>query len=161
MKKYLLLLALISVGMWSCGSHKADAQLQAAECDIMFEYHFVENDSITLLVGNTIRLHTGKTQSANFYPFLLSERSPVDLDRPISSEVFNSSAELVDFLRTKFPFHGAIGVVIGENTSSDPDFDSTNAVFRIKEIATALGARQLFVFTEKNAEITGMKTEAL
>ncbi|NLB63419.1 MAG: hypothetical protein GX801_04850 [Fibrobacter sp.] len=161
MKSKLLILSLALISFFSCAGNKADAQLQAAECDIMFEYHYVENDSISIMVGNTIRFHTGKTESQDFYPLLLSERNVTNLDIPISSEVFKNIDEFIVYLKAKFPFHGTIGVLIGENTSTDTKFNKDEAISRVKEIAKSLGANQIFIFADKNAEIISMTVESL
>jgi len=159
MKHWMLLALAVSLSLLSCASSRADAQLRAAESDILFEYHYVENDSISLLVGNTFRLHTGKTQKGDFYPLLVSVRSPQDLDKPTNTEVLHDPDAVIAFLQKRFQFLKAFGVVIGDNVSTDPKFKRQEAIDRIRELARKVSESTLVIFEEKDGEIVSMQED--
>ena len=154
------------VGLWivtsflaSCANSKAKAQEQVTECDVLFEYHSIVNDSISLMIGNTMRVHSAKTQPERFYPLLVSVRNPRDLDRPTSSEVILDDPSLLAFLRRELPFLQTIGVVISSNTSQDPGFSESGALVPIRKFAKLVPDSRILVFHELDGDVISVRTE--
>lgn len=142
-----------------CAGSKAKAQEQVLECDVLFEYQFVENDSISLMVGNTIRLHTGKAMTGAFYPLLLSIRDPQDLDKPTNTEVIGSEEQLFTLLQGKFPYLKRIGVVIGESAYQQSAFAEKDALLPIRGLVKRIPEAELLLFQEKGGEIVGVQAQ--
>jgi len=151
-------LALFAIGLTvvalnSCSGAKAKAQEEALNCDVLFEYQAVENDSISLMVGNTIRLHTDKASLGNFYPLMISVRSPENLDKPTSTEFIGDETSLRVFLLKKFPLFKSIGVVIGESALKKPKFSEKDAISPVKSLVAKIPDARLLMFREKGGDI--------
>lgn len=153
-----LLVSTIALVLTNCAGNKAKAQEQVLECDVLFEYQQIENDSISLMVGNTIRLHTGKSLTGQFYPLLLSIRDPQDLDKPTSTEVIGSEEQLLGLLKSKFPFLKRFGVVIGESASSSHEFNENGALEPIQKLTKQISEAEILIFREKDGEIVSMES---
>jgi hypothetical protein len=153
-----LLVSTIALAFASCAGNKAKAQEQVLECDVLFEYQQIENDSISLMVGNTIRLHTGKSQTGQFYPLLLSVRDPQDLDKPTSTEVIGGEEQLLGLLKSKFPFLKRFGVVVGESTSGSREFSEKGALEPIEKLAKQIPEAEILIFREKAGEIVSVES---
>lgn len=158
MKLVWLMILSIAALLSSCAGNKAQAQEQVVACDILFEYQNVENDSISLLIGNTMRLHTGKAVEGQFYPLLISVRNPEDLDKPTSTEVIDSEASLLAFLQKRFPLLKSIGIVMGENTSNAIGFSESSALKPIKSLSKKISESELRLFREKGGDIVSVET---
>lgn len=150
-------LGLLCLSLVSCAGSKADAQLREQECDFLFEYQAIENDSIAILVGNTMRLHAGKATPGNFYPLLLSERDPQELDKPIATEVIQNEDELRSLVRKRARMLQYVGIVIGESTRNAKGFQESQAIAPIRSLVTSLPEVQLFVFQEREGEVQSFK----
>lgn len=150
-------LALVSVVLLGCAGSKAKAQEQVLECDVLFEYQSVENDSISLMVGNTIRLHTGKALPGQFYPLFLSIRDPQDLDKPTSTEVIGSEEQLLALLKSKFSFLKRVGVVIGESTAKSHEFAEASALLPIRSLTKQIPESEFLLFHEEAGDIVSVK----
>lgn len=144
--------------LMSCAGSKAKAQEQVLDCDLIFEYHAIENDSISLFIGNTFRLHTGKANPGRFYPLLVSVRNPRDLDRPTSTEIVSDDAGLLLLLRKNIPLLTTIGVVIDDNTSKAKGFTQAGALTPIFQLAKLIPGSRILVFHEKSGDLVRVET---
>jgi len=159
MKTLLLAFAVsMLVFLSSCAGGRAQAQERVLDCDVVFEYHAIPNDSITVLVDKTLRLHTGKTLPGAFYPLLISVRRADDMDIPVSTEVVSDDAALLQLLQKRYPMLKTIGVVIGESAASDPSFNQQMALTPILTMTRRIEGAQVLVFHEKDGEIISMET---
>ena len=141
----------------SCANTKAKAQEEAVNCDVLFEYQAVENDSISLMVGNTIRLHTDKATPGSFYPLMISVRSPEDLDKPTSTEFIANEQALHGFLAKHFPLLKSIGVVMGGSALQKANFSEQNALIPLRSLSKQIPDSHLQLFYEKGGEIVSSR----
>jgi hypothetical protein len=155
--KQILFFLMVCVLLFACAGSKSKAQELVLTCDILFEYQSIENDSISLLVGNTLRLHTGKANESGFFPLMISIRSPQDLDRPTSTEVIADSQELLTLLKQRIPTLQTVGVIVGASARLDPNFQESNAIAMIQSIVNQIPESKLLVFQEQGGEIVSVR----
>ena len=78
-------------------------------------------------VGTSRAVRIFKTSGQDFYPLLVSTRSPEDIDKPTATHVLQDDASLLAYVRNGQDLTH-FGVVIGETCEKDPSFSEQNAI---------------------------------
>ncbi len=153
----LLSLALLSLLALACGPSKLEIQEMAIDSDLLLEFRYIENDSIGIRMGNMLVLNSSKTSGQDFYPLLVSTRSPDDIDKPTATTVISDDAGFLEYIRRENPQLSRFGVVIGENCQRDPSFSENNAIAIASRLAKMVPGSTLVVFREKDGDIFAAK----
>lgn len=161
MKKRLsgLFLFAMLLALAACAPSKLEIQEMAVDSDILLEFRYIENDSIGIQMGNMLVLNTSKTSGMDFYPLLVSTRSPEDIDKPTATHVIQDDAGLLAYLKRDRESLTRFGVVIGENCSKDPAFSESNAVAIATRLARLVPGSTLVLFREKDGDIIAAKKQ--
>jgi len=159
MKKLLfsITLATLAFILGACAPSKLEIQEMAVDSDLLMEFRFIENDSIAIQMNNMLVLNTSKTSGVDFYPLLISTRSPEDIDKPTATHVIQDDAGLLEYLKNSRTSLTRFGVVIGENCSQDPAFSENNAVAIATRLAKMVPGSTLVLFREKDGDIVAAK----
>lgn len=158
MKK--LLIAFVSVAslfLAACGPSKLEIQEMSSQRDIMIEVRQVLNDSISLMVGNTLYLNSKQVVGDNLFPLLVSTRDPQEIERLTSTDVVNDEAGLLQYLRYTSPDMVHFGIVIGETAYNEIGFDEKTVVEKLKNIFVKVDGGSMILFHEKGGELTDAK----
>ena len=157
MKKLLpWLCALLALSFAACAPSRQEIQEMAVDSDLMLEFRYIENDSIAIKMGNMLVLNTFKTSGQDFYPLLVSTRSPEDIDKPTATHVIQDDASLLAYVGNGQEFT-RFGVVIGENCEKDPAFSEQNAIAIATKLAKQVPGSTLTLFREQGGDIVAAK----
>jgi hypothetical protein len=151
------LLSLLALLLLACGPSKLAIQEMAVDADLMLEFRYIENDSIGIQMGNMLVLNTSKTSGVDFYPLLVSTRSPDDIDKPTATHILENDSDLLTYLQRGKDSFTRFGVVIGENCSKDPAFSEKNAIDIASRLAKQIPGSSLTLFREKGGDIVAAK----
>lgn len=158
MKKILAAFALLtSMVLVACGPSKLEIQEMSSQCDVMIEVRQVLNDSISLMIGNTLYLNSKQALNENIFPLLVSTRDPKEIERLTSTDVINDEAGLLQYLRFSSPDMVNFGIVIGETAYNEIGFDENVIVNALKNIFMKVDGGTLVLFHEKGGELTAAK----
>ena len=115
MKKLLILfVAMVSGVFVACGPSKLEMQEMSSSRDVIIEVRQVLNDSISLMVGNTLYLNSKQVIGDNLFPLLVSTRDPQEIERLTATDIVNTPEDLLKYLRFTSPDMVNFGIVIGE-----------------------------------------------
>ena len=158
MKKCLILfVALVSAVLVACGPSKLEMQEMSSSCDVIIEVRQVMNDSISLMVGNTLYLNSKQVLHDNLFPLLISTRDPQEIERLTATDIVNTPEDLLKYLRFSSPDMVNFGIVIGETAYNEIGFDENHVVETLKNIFVKVDGGSLILFHEKNGELTAAK----
>ncbi len=158
MKKILMTVAAaLTMALVACGPSKLEIQEMSAQCDVIIEVRQVLNDSISLMVGNTLYLNSKQVIGDELFPILVSTRDPHEIERLTSTDVVNSPEDLLKYLRYSSPDMVNFGIVIGETAYNEIGFDENDIVNKLKDIFVKVDGGSLVLFHEKGGEITTAK----
>jgi hypothetical protein len=150
MIKQLLLLLIVALGLQSCAGNPPTLSNEAAALAFVFEYQDIENDSISLLAGNTLRLHTGKALPDQFYPILITIRAEGNLETPLSTDYIGSDSALVAMLMKQNPNAKDFGVILRESALKQVQFNEADAVRPIRKAIALIPGARLRVYRESD-----------
>ena len=158
MKKCLILfVALASAVLVACGPSKLEIQEMSSSCDVIIEVRQVLNDSISLMVGNTLYLNSKQVLGDNLFPLLISTRDPQEIERLTATDIVNTPEDLLKYLRFSSPDMVNFGIVIGETAYNEIGFDENHVVETLKNIFVKVDGGSLILFHEKGSELTAAK----
>ena len=158
MKKCLILfVALVSAVLVACGPSKLEIQEMSSSCDVIVEVRQVMNDSISLMVGNTLYLNSKQVLGDNLFPLLISTRDPQEIERLTATDIVNTPEDLLKYLRFASPDMVNFGIVIGETAYNEIGFDENHVVETLKNIFAKVDGGSLILFHEKGGELTAAK----
>ena len=158
MKKLLILfVAMVSGVFVACGPSKLEIQEMSSSRDVIIEVRQVLNDSISLMIGNTLYLNSKQVIGDNLFPLLVSTRDPQEIERLTATDVVNTPEDLLKYLRFTSPDMVNFGIVIGETAYNEIGFDENHVVETLKNIFVKVDGGSLILFHEKNGELTSAK----
>lgn len=158
MKKLLILVVAMASAMFvACGPSKLEMQEMSSSRDIIIEVRQVLNDSISLMIGNTLYLNSKQVIGDNLFPLLVSTRDPQEIERLTATDVVNGPEDLLKYLRFTSPDMVNFGIVIGETAYNEIGFDENHVVETLKNIFIKVDGGSLILFHEKNGELTSAK----
>ena len=158
MKKLLILVVAMASAMFvACGPSKLEMQEMSSSRDIIIEVRQVLNDSISLMIGNTLYLNSKQVIGDNLFPLLVSTRDPQEIERLTATDVVNSPEDLLKYLRFTSPDMVNFGIVIGETAYNEIGFEEADVVAKISKIFKKMQGGSLTLFHEKAGELTDMK----
>jgi hypothetical protein len=153
MKISLLLLFLLPLIALSCVGAPRSQDKEVASLDFVFEYQSIENDSITQMQGNNLRLHTGKAVPGQFYPMIITFRKESDKDQLLSTDVISSEESLAALLLQQYPNAKTFGLVIRESARKEVRFDEGEAIKPIRKLVKQIPGATLVLFHEKEGAL--------
>lgn len=156
-KLFMAFAAVVSMALVACGPSKLEIQEMSSQCDVMIEVRQVLNDSISLMIGNTLYLNSKQVLGDNLFPLLVSTRDPQEIERLTSTDVVNDEAGLLTYLRYTSPDMVNFGIVIGETAYNEIGFDEAKIVNTLKDIFVKVDGGSLVLFHEKGGELTAAK----
>ncbi len=158
MKKLLIaVVALVSLVLTACGPSKLEIQEMSANCDIFIDVRTVLDDSVSLMVGNSLYLNVKHVANNDLFPLLVSTRDPQEIERETTIDQVNSPEDFLKYLRFTAPNMVNFGIVIGETAKNEIGFDENKVVNALKEIFVKVDGGSLVVFHEVGGDITTAK----
>ena len=158
MKKLLILFVAVVSGVFvACGPSKMEILEMVDSRDIIIEVHQVLNDSISLMIGNTLYLNSKQVLGDNLFPMLVSTRDPREIERLTATDVVGSPEDLLKYLRFTSPDMVNFGIVIDESAYNEIGFDENHVVETLKNIFVKVDGGSLILFHEKNRELVDAK----
>ena len=156
-KLFVAFAAILSAALVACGPSKLEIQEMSAQCDVIIEVRQVLDDSISLMVGNTLYLNAKQTVGESMFPLSVSTRDPQEIERLTATDLVEDEAALLKYLRFSSPDMVNFGIVIGETAKNEIGFDESKVVNTLKDIFVKVDGGTLVLFHEKGGEITDAK----
>jgi hypothetical protein len=156
-KLFVAFAAILSAALVACGPSKLEIQEMSAQCDVIIEVRQVLDDSISLMVGNTLYLNAKQTVGESMFPLSVSTRDPQEIERLTATDLVEDEAGLLKYLRFSSPDMVNFGIVIGETAKNEIGFDESKVVNTLKDIFVKVDGGTLVLFHEKGGEITDAK----
>lgn len=145
--------ALCSWFFLACASGRPGPQQKANATDLLLEFQQVTNDSIAILLGNTLRMHTGRAHPDRLFPMLISVRSEADPQTPISTHLVINHQELRQILLQNGRRLESLGLVLGFTAAQDQSFREKEARDCVNFLAGKWGLLQVAVFEQRGKQI--------
>ena len=156
-KMFVAFAAILSAARVACGPSKLEIQEMSAQCDVIIEVRQVLDDSISLMVGNTLYLNAKQTVGESMFPLSVSTRDPQEIERLTATDLVEDEAGLLKYLRFSSPDMVNVGIVIGDTAKNEIGFDESKVVKTLKDIFVKVDGGTLVLFHENGGEITDAK----
>lgn len=155
---FILCAGLFSLALMACGPSSLEIKEMSSECDFTVEVRYMQQDTIGLMVGNTLYLSTRQVVRDSLFPMLVSIRNPNNIDdNRVATTTINNSQEFTAYIGRAVPTPTHFGVVIGENVGNEIGFDEAKTVKKLSDYFRTYGGGSLVLFHEKGGELTDAK----
>ena len=157
MKNFFVLIScLCAFFLISCAASKFEIQETSSSLDVLIEVRTMQ-DTIGLMIGNSLYLNTEQLTRDPMFPLLVSSRDPVNIERITPTITLTTPENLIGFMNRAVKEAKKFGFVIGSNVNEQIGFEEQDAIQKISAILSKVPGASLYLFHEKEGELTDMK----